>query len=390
MRRVGLVSRAGARIAVLIAVIIVAGHGAPPALAQTELSITTPFPAVSVQPGGSVAFELTVSAAEPARVDLSVDGLPDGWSASLSGGGNEIHGVYVDANAPATVELSIEVPEGAAPGDASVEVVGSGGGESTSLALELTVTEEAGGEVTLESDYPQLRGSVDDEFQFNLTLNNDTPQQLTFNLEAQGPPGWEVTVQPSGEARAASVTVDGRSTQRLEVRTTPPPQTEPGTYQIGVVVGAGEERVPAELTVEVTGSVEMELTSGDGRLNTTANAGAARGFDVVVVNRGTSPLTAVQLSGRGPSEWEVTFEPATIDQIPPEGSATATAQITPSGNAVAGDYVVTFSAAAEATQEEIEVRVTVETAPIWGIVGIGLIALTLGGMVWVFRRYGRR
>jgi uncharacterized membrane protein len=34
--------------------------------------------------------------------------------------------------------------------------------------------------------------------------------------------------------------------------------------------------------------------------------------------------------------------------------------------------------------------VTVETSPIWGVVGVLLIAAALGGMVLVFRRYGRR
>jgi uncharacterized membrane protein len=34
--------------------------------------------------------------------------------------------------------------------------------------------------------------------------------------------------------------------------------------------------------------------------------------------------------------------------------------------------------------------VTVETAPIWGIVGLLLVVATIGAMVLVFRRYGRR
>jgi uncharacterized membrane protein len=62
----------------------------------------------------------------------------------------------------------------------------------------------------------------------------------------------------------------------------------------------------------------------------------------------------------------------------------------PSGNAVAGDYVVTLTASGEGVEETLDIRVTVETSPLWGLVGLGLIALTLGAMVWVFRRYGRR
>jgi uncharacterized membrane protein len=38
----------------------------------------------------------------------------------------------------------------------------------------------------------------------------------------------------------------------------------------------------------------------------------------------------------------------------------------------------------------MDIRVTVETPPILGLLGISLIVATLAGMVWVFRRFGRR
>ena len=388
MRRAAVPRRAGLGAALALATSLVAV--AAPTVAQTGLAITTAFPAVSVQPGASVDFGLTISAAEAVRVDLAIEGLPEGWTASLTGGGNEVQGAYVSSSAPAAVTLTVNVSEGAAPGETPISVVGTGGGDTARLDLNLTVAEAAGGTVSLESDYPSLRGSAEEQFQFNLTLSNDTPQQLTFTLQAAGPDGWDVTIQPSGEAQAASVTVDARGTQRLELSATAPPNTTAGAYPIIVEVAAGEHRAGAELAVDVTGSVEMQFTTPDERLDTTANAGSTRDFTVVVANLGTTPLTGVTLSGTGPSEWEIAFEPATIEQIAPNDSVQATAQITPSGNAIAGDYVVTLSARNEEADESLEVRVAVETPPIWGLVGLALIAATLAGMVWVFRRYGRR
>jgi uncharacterized membrane protein len=35
-------------------------------------------------------------------------------------------------------------------------------------------------------------------------------------------------------------------------------------------------------------------------------------------------------------------------------------------------------------------RITVDTALSWGLIGIALILLTLVGLGWVFQRYGRR
>jgi uncharacterized membrane protein len=389
MTRVFAPGQIGARVA-LVTAVLASAIGAPaPAMAQGGLTITTPFPAVSVQPGATVTFALTIAASQPMRVGLSVDGLPDGWGTSMTGDGNEVQAAYVAPGSPATVDLAVDVAKDAS-GSTRLTVVGRSADETARLTIDLTVAKAAGGTVKLDSDYPSLRGSSDQEFQYNLTLSNDTPQQLTFTLASQGPQGWDVSIQPSGQTRAASVTIDAHGTQRLEVKTTPPVQTAAGTYPISVDVSAGDFSATTDLTVEVTGSLKMRLTTPDERLNTTANAGAVRDFQVSVVNDGTSPLTNVQLTGSGPTEWDITSEPATIDSVAPGETASAVAHIRPSGNAIAGDYAVTLSASSESTTETLDVRVTVETAPVWGIVGLLLIVGTLAGMVWVFRRYGRR
>jgi uncharacterized repeat protein (TIGR01451 family) len=382
------VARAARATAISIFVLTVASVA--PASAQAGLTITTPYPAVSVQPGSTASFTLTLEASETVRVALSADGVPDGWSVSFTGAGSEIQAAYVQPDTPTQVTLTVDVPADAAPGATQITVTASGGGETARLALDLTTAVEAGGTVTLESDYPSLRGPTDSDFQFNLTLRNDTPQQLIFTLSATGPAGWDVTAQPSGQARAASVTVAAHATQRIEVTATPPAQAPAASYPINVQAVSGGHQASADLAVEITGSVQMSLTSSDQRLNTTATAGSTRDFEVVVTNDGTSPLTAVQLSGTGPSQWQITFDPPAIDAVAPNDSVTATAHILPSADAVAGDYVVTLAAQTTDASESIDIRVTVETPPIWGIVGIVLILVTLGGMVWIFQRYGRR
>ena len=50
----------------------------------------------------------------------------------------------------------------------------------------------------------------------------------------------------------------------------------------------------------------------------------------------------------------------------------------------------TFKATAPVANAEADVRVTIQTSLLWGVVGIGLIALVLVGLWWTFRRYGRR
>jgi len=358
--------------------------------AESDLTITTPFPSVVVQPGADVQFELTVDAADPTRVDLGLEGLPDGWSASLSGGGNEVQAVFVTPDAPATVNLTLDVAPEAAAEPVTVTVVGEADDQTARLDLQLLPAAGAGGTVNIEPDIPSVRGTSEETFDFNVTLQNDTPQELVFTLEAVGPQGWEVSAEPSADPQAASLTVGARNSEQIAVSATPPPQATAGVYPVRVEAASGEYRAATEVLIELTGSVAPTLTTPDERLSTTANAGSTNEFDVVLVNDGTAPIEAIDLSGTGPGEWEVVFEPATVDQLPPQETLPVTARITPSANAVAGDYVVTLTATSEGVSESIDVRVTVETSPIWGLVGAALILLTLGGLVWVFRRYGRR
>jgi uncharacterized membrane protein len=103
----------------------------------------------------------------------------------------------------------------------------------------------------------------------------------------------------------------------------------------------------------------------------------------------------VKLTEQAPTGWDVTFDKETVPSIAPQATATVVATIKPSGEAVAGDYVVTVSAAndkvtASAQGTSAQIRFTVETSPIWAIVGIGVIALILAGLFYVFRTYGRR
>lgn len=364
--------------------------GAPPIVRAQGLLVTAPYPAVSVAPGTTAQFDLNVTADDPVRVDLTIEDVPEGWSTTLRGGGREVSSVFADPTEPPELVLDVSVPEEATAGTTTITVVGRDGADTARLPLDVTVVAADGGEVALTTDVPARRGTAEDTFEFSLELQNDTPQQLTFELQAVGPRGWTVSVEPSGEADATSVTVDARGSQTLTLTATPPPQVSEGAFALRADAVAGEQAAGIDLVAEVTGRVEMELTTPDARLNTTATAGAARELDVVVNNLGTAPLVGLGLSGSGPSEWEITFEPATVENVAPGDSAPVTAIITPSANAVAGDYVVTLQATGEGIDQSVDIRVTVETPPIWGIVGVGLIVLTLAGMVWIFRRYGRR
>lgn len=242
----------------------------------------------------------------------------------------------------------------------------------------------------MSPDFPGLRAPAGETAAFDVTIRNDTPADLQFELDASGPAGWQVTAQPATEAQASTLAVDAGSSATINVEATSPARAEADQYLINVLARAGSTEVSTELIVEIVGSFSMNLSTTDERLNADVSVGSSSDLGLVVSNTGTAPLTGLSLSATPPSGWDVTFDQSTLEQVPPGESTVVTATITPSENAVAGDYVITFSASGEEVNDQIEVRTTVTPSAIWGLLGVGLIALTLAALAWVFRRFGRR
>jgi uncharacterized membrane protein len=386
------VSRRARVAAALTFASLVLGTLVPSVAADDGLEVTTPFPAVAVAPGDDVSFELTVTSVRAAIVDLSLGGVPDGWSASLLGGGNVVEGVSVTPDVDGEVRLDVDVPADAAAGSTTINVRATGGGATDVLPITIRVDAEAAGDISLTTGTPTLTGSTDADFSFSLEFRNDTAQDVTLSVSALGEPGWDVNASLTGETQAASTVVEAGATQGVTVAVVAPEDAPAGTFPITVEALAGDRTATAELAVEITGSYSMTLTTPDDRLSASGSAGAATTVTFDVTNTGTAPLTGVAVTATPPTGWEVTFDPETVATIAPNQTATVTATITPSGEAVAGDYVVSFtaSAAEEAASGSAAVRFTVETSPLWAFVGLALIALIIGGLLYVFRTYGRR
>ncbi|HEY6058219.1 MAG TPA: NEW3 domain-containing protein, partial [Candidatus Limnocylindrales bacterium] len=260
------------------------------------------------------------------------------------------------------------------------------------LRLDVRVSEQVAGGVSMDTNVPAVTGSSTTTFTFSLTLHNDTAEDLTFALATQAPgEGWQVTAKPSAQAQAASVTVNAGSTSTISVDANPPDTVAAGKYPVSVTATAGDRTATADLLVEITGTYTMTLTTPDQRLNANGAAGSTIVRTLTVQNTGTADLVGVALTDSAPTGWTISFDTPKVD-VPAGKSQDVNASIKPSNDAIAGDYVVTFTAATqdESIRSNVDIRVTVETSLVWAVVGIGLIVVTLGGLFWVFRRYGRR
>ncbi len=395
------VLRAGAA-ALLLGLIL-----APVALADGPLSLTTSYPAITADPGSTVRFPIVVVTDTPQRVDIAVTSAPAGWTVRLRGAGSTVSAVNTAATPissgstttqiQGTFTAEVTVPADVAPGSNQVVVQGrTAAGVTATINLDLATEAQSAGAVTLTTDFPSLRGSTTTAFKYNLTLKNDTNQQLTFGLESDAPPGWNVDAKPQGESQATTATVDAGATTPIQVNVDPPSDATAGTYNITVRAVGGPVPVEAALTVEITGSYSLTMTTSDQRLNANATAGGTSTLTVVITNTGSAPLTNVKMTSTPPRGWKVTFDQDTIASIP-AGSTGNTAQvlvtIQPPANAVAGDYNLTIRATSTdetSAADSVDVRTTVDTSPVGLLIGIGILIVVAAGLFFVFQRYGRR
>lgn len=364
--------------------------GISPVTAASTFNVTTPYPSVSIQPGNTVTFSLDVSVPHAERVGLAVSGTPTGWTAYVRGGGNIVSAIYAGGGTAAAVDLSVVVPADATPGTSTLTVTATSEQGTRTLPIDVIVLGASGGAITLATDFPKLSGAPSSTFSYSVTLTNTGTQKQTFTLTGQGPDGWTVAVHPSSNAQALTDTIDGGANDTLSVTATPPAAVPAGAYPLQVTAAAGSQTANVALEADVTGTPALTLGTPNQVLNATVTAGSTAPVALVVTNTGSTVLTNVTVTASSPTGWTATFEPTSIATIQPGSTATVTATVKPSSDALAGDYDVTFTASAGSATSNVDIRTTVQTSPVWGFIGIALIVLVLVGLLWVFRRFGRR
>jgi uncharacterized membrane protein len=362
----------------------------PATFAAQGLSLTTQFPAVTVTPGTQVSIDIAVDANEDARVALSLSGVPASWTAELHGGGYVVGAVHVDGNDPTDVRLDVDVPTDAS-GTTRITVRASATGTVVDLPIEITAQVGAGGEVNIETDVVALQGPASDTFTFTTSLRNDKEEDLTFTTTATGPADWDVDAKATAQSNAVSAVVKAGAVAQITVTADPPEDVVAGTYPINLSVVVGEETLTQDLEVVVTGSYTLTLDTPTGVLSARGSAGTLTDQQFDITNTGSAPLTNVVMTATPPTDWKVEFEPATTATLASGDTVRVTAHITPTSDAIAGDYTIDFRAASEESDDDsAEIRYTVEASPLGAVLGAALIVIALGGLYWVFRRYGRR
>ncbi len=382
----------GSFILLLVFMSIVWTGGANVSAAANDVALFTPYTGIAVAPGESVNYTIDVinDSRKIQRVSLELTEQPEGWEASLTAGGWSIRQLSVRPGESTSFQLQTSVPLQVEKGTYRFTIRGTDSdGAVHTLPISIEVTETGTFRTELEVEQPNMEGDAESTFQYEMTLHNRTAAEQLYALSTTAPRGWQVEFAVSGQ-KVTSVKVEPNSSQVIDVTVHPPTQVEAGTYTIPIRAQAGSSAAETTLEAVITGTFSLELSTPSGNLSGQLTAGSEKKMELVVTNTGSSELRGITLSAQTPLDWEVRFEPEAIDVLAAGETATVNAYIQSSPKALAGDYMVSVEATTPETTARADLRMSVKTSMLWGLVGVVIIALVAVGIWYLFRKYGRQ
>ena len=365
---------------------------------ERGIAVYTEFSGVAVPLGETVRMELTVEnkGRRDETIALKFTPVPKGWKVSLRGGSFTVMGVSVPDGKTRTLTFSAEPEKGVPAGTYEFGIEGTtADGKLTAMhTISVTTRERShlGAEdIQITTSYPVLRGQTDATFEFSLDLANKSDNDRTFNLAALAPEKWEVNFKPGYEAKQiSSLRIRGGSSQTVAVQVTPLREAMAGEYPLLVRVTAGDSKAEVPLKVVLTGIYRLEAATPTGILSAEAVTGNPTTVSLLIKNTGSAVNRNISLSSFKPENWKVEFKPEKIEALEPGAIKQVEASITPAATSLVGDYSVGLMADGEKSSKTVEMRVTVKAPTAWGWIGVGLIAVAIGGMGGLFIWLGRR
>jgi uncharacterized membrane protein len=357
------------------------------------LYLMTDYPAVTIRPGttSNIPLRLQDYGLAPERYQLSVNGVPSGWTATILGGGQPVAAAMPAPDSSVSLQLRLDVPANSKLDEQTLTVKAEGQGNQASLPVQVALAKELPAKLTVTSQLPELRGSPKSNFEYTLTVKNDSGRNLTASFAAQAPDNFETSfTEAYGTQELSSIPIPAGQSKDIKLKVRPPSTIDAGHFPVAVTVQAEDASAKVDLALDVVGQPQLQVAGRDGLLSARAVAAQQSSIPIVVTNSGTAPAENVTLAATAPTGWKVTFEPSTIDRLVPGKDAEVQALVTPSDKSLAGDYMVAVRANSRGESASSQFRVTVATSTVWGMVGAGVIGVALLLMLGAVARFGRR
>lgn len=214
----------------------------------------------------------------------------------------------------------------------------------------------------------------------SLKMDHNSPVESSFNYQ-----GFNVT----------DVTVEAGETQSLSAEIEVPVTAELGVYELNLTA-EGRSTASETMTVDVRESQDEDVRKSI-RVNPQESykgvkAGESVTVSVRVRNTGTAALEEIELDITASDGWEYEASRTSIPRLERYDSARTQIDLEAPANAETGDHFLEISAHSEDTEvnQPERVRLTVQEESNLRYIGLGIMVLSLGSLVAVYRKLGRR
>jgi uncharacterized membrane protein len=383
-----------APLALILGLIAPLAHAADTPRDIKGLYLMTDYPAVTVRPGttSNIPLRLQNYGLGPEQYQLAVTGVPSGWTATILGGGQPVAAAMPAPDSSVSLQLRLDVPTNASLSAQTLTVKAEGQGDNhATLPLAISLAKELPAKLTVTSQLPSLRGSPKSNFEYTLSIKNDSGRDLTASFAAQAPDNFATSfTEAYGTQELSSIPIPAGQSKDIKLKVRPPSTIDAGHFPVAVTVKAEDATAKTELALDIQGEPQLQVSGRDGLLSARAVAAQQSSIPVVVTNSGTAPAENIELNASAPSGWKITFEPASIDRLVPGKDTEVQALVTPSDKSLAGDYQVAVRANSRGESASSQFRITVATSTVWGMAGAGVIGVALLLMLGAVARFGRR
>src|SRR5262249_12448446 len=144
------------------------------------LYLMTDYPSVTVRPGTTTNISLRLQdyGLSPERYQLSVAGVPAGWTATLLGGGQPVGAAMPAPDSSVALQLRLDVPANSDLSPQTLTVKAQGQGTNAELPIAVSLAKELPAKLSVKSSLPSLRGSPKSNFDYTLSIKNDSGRNL--------------------------------------------------------------------------------------------------------------------------------------------------------------------------------------------------------------------
>ncbi|MBD3205600.1 hypothetical protein GF319_04540, partial [Candidatus Bathyarchaeota archaeon] len=343
---------------------------------ERDVSLSTPFPTIEFVSGQRIRFKITVTNLGSQVETLNIyTEAPNNWEIQTKSDLYIIKQVHLGIDESRTFDLEANPPQGEESGNYSILIrVTSADGlvsKLLNLGVELPSTATDSG-LSLIASYPSLEGSVGEDYEFRMNVINLANKDVVVYFTAEHPENWDVNFKPRfGSSVVRSLEFASGENDVVVIDVSPPPDVEPGSYEIKVFAQTEEETQSLTFSIYIVGSYLLDFKPSNNRVSLKAKQGESNIIALNVTNSGSAPLENVIMFSEKPSGWDVDFESEEISSLQSGESRQIRANIVPPKDSIPGDYIVTLYSAVQSRgiSKTLNYRVTVTGSTSWGFIG---------------------